>query len=320
MSKSAPPPAAALVPRQRWPLLRAELVWAYAGRTQARHSGRWSYVPHSTAWLVLHGEVRMRTPGTTCAAHAGEWLLAPPGERWQETSSDCRILSIAFTWQWLFGRDLFPLPGPVKTPDASPGLRTLGLRLARRGAPALSRRASRAARAGRTAGGAPGAAARFPRLAGGLRGGVRRLGIQPVLMALDPRVEEAVRVFSGPGRAWPRPGELARDLGLSLSQLNRLFQAQFGDDGARLRRTAAAGRGAARPRRARPEREGDGLPARVRLVAAFLSLVPEKIGADAFATARRRARGDLGYRPRPRMRIGITTIGMPCNCSRREMA
>ncbi len=57
---------------------------------------------------------------------------------------------------------------------------------------------------------------------------MQRQGIRPNLMTLDPRVEEAMRLLDRGGRNLPRPAELSKQLGASLSQLNRLFLRQLG--------------------------------------------------------------------------------------------
>jgi hypothetical protein len=76
-----PSPLETLVPRQQWHFLRAELSWAYRGKTYRHHCEHWAYVPHTSAWLILRGNARGRTAAGQCSAKAGQWLIAPPGER-----------------------------------------------------------------------------------------------------------------------------------------------------------------------------------------------------------------------------------------------
>jgi len=225
----SPSPLETLVPRQRWHFLRAELSWAYCGRTYPQHSERWSYIPHTSAWLILQGYAKVRTASGLCSANAGQWLIAPPGERWQQTSTDCKILSICFVWQWIFGRELFPLERGMKLASEDvPGLKTLGLRLAKTKEQLFR-----------------GSGNDLPRLSGIIEAhlklqtdftawlvqyssAMRHLEVRPCLMTLDPRVEEAVQILDRPGKNLLRPAELSKQLGVSQSQMNRLFLRQLG--------------------------------------------------------------------------------------------
>ena len=218
-----------LVPRARWNFLRAELRWAYVGRTQQRHGKHWTYTPHTSAWLVLHGRAQVRTDRSIGSARAGQWLIAPPGERWQETSTDCKILSICFVWQWIFGRELLPLEAGVTLESTDvPGMRTAALR--------LTRAAERLF---------PKAGTNLPQSSGAVDAhlemqqnfdawlvqyyrAMTQQGIRPSLLTLDPRVEEAVQILERSGGNSLRPAELARQLGASQSHLNRLFMRQLG--------------------------------------------------------------------------------------------
>lgn len=233
-----------LISRIRWPLLELELRWAYRDAIQRKHIGNRGYSPHASAWLVLKGWSRIRMKEGVGEAREGEWLIAPPGERLQQASGDCTHLSIAFVARWVFGRELFPLARPVVfSGSEAPGLRVLGLRLA-----------SDAARD------FPGARHELPeasgpllahlRLAAGffswfevLGNALKERGIQPDLMGIDPRVEEAVQILNRAMQRMPEPQELAGQTGLSASQLNRLFRQELGmtvSDYCKRRKLAAA--------------------------------------------------------------------------------
>jgi AraC-like DNA-binding protein len=171
----------------------------------------------------------VRTAAGACRARAGQWLIAPPGERWQQTSVDCQLLSVCFVWQWIFGRELFPLAGGVKLESGDvPGLKSTGVRLAKKVESHF-----------------PGTRSELPELSGPITAHLQlqadfntwlseyyhamtRHGERPCLMTLDARVEEAVRMLDRPDRDAPRPAALAKHLGLSPSQLNRLFLRQLG--------------------------------------------------------------------------------------------
>lgn len=218
-----------LIPRERWRLLRLELRWAYRGRVQPRYVGHWGYSPQSTAWLVLRGWARIRGGGGVAEARTGDWLVAPPGERLAEASDDCEILSLAFVARWAFGRELFPLARPVAFAGRSvPLLRALGVRLAsdvERGFPGARYELPEAS----------GTVAAHLRLEAGFRAWfaalaacLQRMGFRPDVASLDSRVEEAVELIE---RSEPRsahPSGVAKDVGLSASQLNRLFRRDLG--------------------------------------------------------------------------------------------
>jgi len=226
---TTPTPLETWVPRQRWDFLRAELRWAYRGSTYPYHSERRAYVPHTSAWLILQGAAKVRTAAGQVSAGVGHWLMAPPGERWQQTSEDCKILSVCFVWQWIFGYELFPLQAGLKLAAAdAPLLKSAGLRLAKTQENSF-----------------PGSRNDLPRQTGAIGAHLKlqtdfnawlahyatammRQGIRPCLMTLNPRVEEALQMLDRPGRNLLRPAELSKKLGVSQSQMNRLFSRQLG--------------------------------------------------------------------------------------------
>lgn len=218
-----------MVPRDRWHLLRAELRWAYRGRTEPRHSGHWVRVSHASAWLVLQGEAEIRTACGACTASRDQWLIAPPGERLQNTSADCEILSICFLWQWVFGRELFPLQdGLILPAKDEPSMRIAGLRLA-----AAARHLFSAAGVELPQSSGPITAhleldALFRTWLAAFAGAVVRHGAAPCLATLDSRVEDAVHLIEHPHGSPLRPAELCRRFGLSQSQMNRLFVRELG--------------------------------------------------------------------------------------------
>jgi AraC-like DNA-binding protein len=222
-------PLETLVPRPRWHFLRAELRWAYTGRTHQRHGHHWLYTPHTSAWLVLRGRARVRTAGGVCSANAGQWLIAPPGERWQETSLDCQILSICFVWQWIFGRELLPITSGMKLESTSaPGLRTIGLRLARTVERLFPKSQTSLPERSGSVDAHLELQQNFDAWLVHFYRAMLRHGVRPTLMSLDPRVEEAVQILDRPGGNALRPAELARQLGASQSHLNRLFLRDLG--------------------------------------------------------------------------------------------
>ena len=205
-----------------WHLLRTDLRWAYRGLAKPRYCDRWVDVPHISAWLVLSGEASVRTPAFVRKAVRGEWLIAPPGKRMQRTSPECEILSICFVCEWPDGHEAPRIPrGLSFLAREAPALETLGRQLAGR---ARCREENQPLKP------APRDIPEHLEIQGEFRlwlahffRETERRGAEAWVPQLDSRVEQAVRILSSPEAGFPRPGELARQVGLSLSRLNQLF-------------------------------------------------------------------------------------------------
>ena len=217
------------ISRNHWRLLRLELRWAYRDRVEQKHVRHWNFSPHTSAWLVLKGWARVEKKEGAAEACKGNWLIAPPGERMQQASEDCELLSIAFLARWVFGRELFPMSYPITFSEREvPALRTLGLRLA-----SDAERLFPHARHELPEHSGPTNA--HLRLTAGfyawfevLGSALEKRGIKPDFLELDPRVEEAVQILDRAEQRMPNPAEVARRIGLSPSQMNRLFRQELG--------------------------------------------------------------------------------------------
>ena len=216
------------VSRERWHQLRAQLNWAYRGPTLSMHKRRWYSVAHTTVWLVLRGRAAVEMKQGKWSARAGQWLIAPAGERWQETSEDCRLLSISFIWRWQAGPELFPIAtGILLESKATPLLKAAATQLAdevERNFPGArfqlpSKSASFVTHLR--------IQAAFDRWLEAYSTSLIRLGIMPRLLQLKPRVEAALELLRPSTKPPPSSRELARRLGLSSAHLSRLFRQQF---------------------------------------------------------------------------------------------
>lgn len=219
------------IPLAQWASLHAHLVWIYDGPVSPQ--GRCGKVSafDLTAWFMRQGHVLVRLGEHTWRAKANEWLFPPPGERWQDFSADARIISVRFRAKWPTGESLLP-------PNF--GVRVSGSRC-----PALFRTAEPLARFVQR---------NFPQfetdlmqapasLADHLRlqslfscwfetavGILAGAGMVPAQMGrIDERLLAAVRRLDRQSLAsFIDETTLARFVGLSVSQLNRLFLRQFG--------------------------------------------------------------------------------------------
>lgn len=219
------------IPFAEWANLHAYLIWIYDGPVDPRWRHGVVASPHLTAWLVRAGRVEVRAGKRALSATAGEWLFPPQGDLWREFSEDARILSVRFRASWPTGEELFQ--------DG------LGLVFPAADHPALERAARPLARF---------AAEHFPQayrflmdepatlaehlqlqalFARWLHAAVEALtarGLVPSRMGrIDPRMLKAIRTMERRVLSAPMAErELAREVGLSVSQFTRLFTRQFG--------------------------------------------------------------------------------------------
>jgi AraC-like DNA-binding protein len=232
MTASAPVSAVApLVPLAEWASLHAHLVWVYDGPVSPQ--GRRGKVSafDLTAWLIREGQVTVKLGTQTWRATAGEWLFPPPGERWQEFSPDARLLSVRFRAQWPTGEDLLPANTGQRIPaNEAPELLRAAVPLAR----FVQQRFHKAETDLMQA---PAALADHLRLqtlfSRWFETAVSVLAAQGLVPAhtgkIDDRLRSAVRRLDHqPLAASMNETTLARAVGLSVSQLNRLFLGQFG--------------------------------------------------------------------------------------------
>jgi AraC-like DNA-binding protein len=207
------------------------LIWIYDGPVdpEGRHGA--AYAPHLTAWLLRAGSVEVHVDDRRFAARAGEWIFPPPGQVWRSFSEDARILSVRFRAAWPGGEELF-----------SEGL---GVRLPAKDYPELERAARPLAAFVRK---------EFPRpdrhlldtpatLTAHLRlqslfshwldvcvEALTCRGLVPSRMGhVDSRVLRAVQIIEQQSLDTAfEERSLAAQVGLSVSQINRLFVQQFG--------------------------------------------------------------------------------------------
>lgn len=219
------------IPISEWAHLHAHLVWIYDGPIDPQWHHFSTATPNHAAWLIRRGHAEVTQGARSWRAGAGEWLFLPHGASFQHFTPDARILSVRFRAAWPTGEDLFD--------------EGLGMVIPAADYPALERAAVRLARF---------VARRFPATTVDLMQahaslqGMLRLqclfsqwlettvevflanGLVPSRMGkIDPRLLQAVRALDRqPLSTSPREPELAGAVGLSVSQMNRLFKRQFG--------------------------------------------------------------------------------------------
>jgi AraC-like DNA-binding protein len=219
------------IPLAEWAHLHAHLIWIYDGPVDPTGRTGQREAPHLTAWLLRAGEVELRVRHIRIKAHAGQWVFPPPGIVWRRFSEDARIISVRYRASWPSGEELFsdglgvslqaddypelertarPLAVFVKRQFPNPDMHLLN-------APATLE-----------------VHLRLQKLfASWLDASVRALsqaGLVPARMGhIDARLLRAVQFVERHILSTPfAERNLAAKIGLSVSQLNRLFLHQFG--------------------------------------------------------------------------------------------
>ncbi len=213
-----------------WRQLRAELVWVYDGRIAPKFLRQSNYTPGQTAYLIRRGTVYIQTERGEVTVGSGNWVFPHEGKRIQEFSSDARILSIRFYWTWPGGQPVFDW-------DVARVMPAKSIRVLETAAKRLVQFTERHF---------PGATLhlvgeqsdletqlllnrRFLDWLGVYARILLRTGETPLRLGpIDPRLLQAIQVLDQHPFAAPfRERDLASRLGLSVSQLDRLFVRQF---------------------------------------------------------------------------------------------
>jgi len=222
----APSDPTADVQLQNWRELRCELVWAYDGQISERDRRlKYTGIP-IPAWYLRRGHAVLEFPGRREVVPGNTWYFPPQENGWQTFSPDAELLSVRFYAEWPTGETLFDHTHGISVPAAAaPALLRVGERIAR-----LVRRKFPEVRSEMpTMFASPEdyfeverllygwliaytqaltAAKQTPRTLGKLDARVRAVLHQLETRSLNQSVREA---------------ELAQGVGLSRSQLNRLF-------------------------------------------------------------------------------------------------
>lgn len=90
-----------------WSRLRTELLWAYEGKPLSPHFHA-SEIDAVMCWLLLEGTVTVKSP--TCGkmtATAGQWLFLAKDKTAHDFSDDARIISLRLVIHWPTGQPLY---------------------------------------------------------------------------------------------------------------------------------------------------------------------------------------------------------------------
>lgn len=218
-----------------WATLNLCLMWIYENVIPPQAYGTRNN-PDLSAWLIESGRVVVRmADGRQVEAAPGSWVFLPAGQRDQEFSRDARILSVCWRARWPDGRNLLEQGLPLKLSDREfPKLKSTARRLL-----AFSKQhlENDPANQGIIRSSTRMSAAVFFRgeviLAEWMNvvlGLLKRHDVQPVAHVMpDERVLLALDMIETHIISHPfNTSSVARKVGLSVSQLNRLFADYIG--------------------------------------------------------------------------------------------
>lgn len=221
------------VPIADWCYIRTGLIWAGQWEVDPKyHDVPYRPERHPRAWWIRRGGITITTQEAETTALEGQWIILGRREGWQRFRPGSVVLSLSYFAEWPTGQALFEHEEAVVVPAAE------------------NRRLARAA----------GVLARKVRQVSGERGQVlysqtpatvesyfairrafeewlsayvaimRAKGIPAAAgRGADPRAVRAARLLDDQPLDVPLPeGELARSVGLSVSQLNRIFLRDWG--------------------------------------------------------------------------------------------
>jgi AraC-like DNA-binding protein len=212
-----------------WSSLHARLLWCYQGGVAPSNRREMSRGRRLTAWWMQAGAVTVESRGESVTAGAGEWMFCGPEPREQSFTAKARLLSINFQLEWPSGDSLVE-PFMVIPASEHPALGEAAKPLV-----TLLRRRFPGVRVDLQAlSASPTAFFQLQQLFSAwvlaYLETVLARGVLPARMkGVDPRVREALRVLDRQG--WDtryREEDLAREVGLSIGHLDRLFVRQMG--------------------------------------------------------------------------------------------
>lgn len=213
-----------------WANLRSEFVWIYEGSIEPCYHDAKNHQPGQSALLILDGIMTVNTNKGVAKAKKGQWCFPTQGQRRQRFSKDTCVLSIHFKLNWPGGQPLFDSDVAIIL-DASD---YLGLEQQARALYDVVKTQL------------PGAASDLPWLNGDIEShfilqnefsawlcvyvkSIIASGVTPSRLGLiDDRVLHVVQIIDHlPIDATLKTRSIAADVGLSPSQMDRIFTKQF---------------------------------------------------------------------------------------------
>lgn len=220
------------LPLAEWASLQTFLVWAHQGSVEPQWRHGRIFSPHQAAWLLRRGRVTVNFGGRNWEAREGQWLFPPEGDRLQHFSDDAEVLSIRFKAAWPTGESLIAEgQGLVLSESEAPELTQAADDLVRFTTKHLKNYISwDVMQCMAPLSQSLELQALFSRWLHVAMSALAARGITlNSIGRMDQRVLKIVRHLDR--HSWTQPvkeSDLAQRVGLSVSQLNRLFMRQFG--------------------------------------------------------------------------------------------
>lgn len=90
-----------------WASIRSELVWVYEGAVEARYRWAREHFPGCSALLLKQGSLLVETEHGQTRATKGQWIFPCSGPRLQQFSDEAEVISLHFKFQWPGGAPVF---------------------------------------------------------------------------------------------------------------------------------------------------------------------------------------------------------------------
>lgn len=216
------------LPVEKWDRLRRQLVWIRRAVIDTSNRNM-TYQPQGriAAWRLIRGRADFRLSSGRCRVKAGQWIFPGTGTGVRNFSADAEIISVRFHVQWPGGESLFDHRQPVAAgPAATEELDRAGFALVDFAQQRLSPNGFDLPRASAPIESYLMLQAHFDRWVLAYAGLMTRLGhVAREAPRMDARIQEAARLMEARLRAGAvmTENDVARAVGLSLSQFKRLF-------------------------------------------------------------------------------------------------
>lgn len=90
-----------------WAHLKSEFDWVYEGVVPEPYRKSATHHPGQSALLILKGDLSIETEKGRIVARKNQWVFPHQGSRLQEFSTDARVLSLHFSLNWPGAQPLF---------------------------------------------------------------------------------------------------------------------------------------------------------------------------------------------------------------------
>lgn len=213
-----------------WMSLKSNLLWIYEGRVPDGKGGT-IFPEYFSAFLILKGRAVISHEGASQEAAAGDWIIPWPGFRQQFFSPDAEILSIRFQAHWPDGRPLFEQGLSVTFPaEQFPELEIVGRELLAVAKPSTPEDPTLLATHDLSLEAFLELKISLLKFIRQFVATLRELGLKPTRLGThDERILNALfRLDLLPLTEKLREHELAKEVGLGLSQFVRLFRSETG--------------------------------------------------------------------------------------------